>query len=607
MEDRLGTRSRTIEGAFGVKYLILPAAECSPEEREAAKGDPMVASDLLAAMRDPGGNARATIAEVLSNADSADPLGMHRLDDLELLRLLQHAIERGEFVVARLTRPTVSHFASSPRKEPPAPPPRRAPVSNRLVIRFVDEIGVAIPGAKVNIAHAGQVSGRTTDGSGVARVDDAVVSSGVATLPELGGVRNALKPRWGQVRAGRVLDESSGFTIWELDDSPPPFGVAAGKIQVVSIQPRVVRARLIGPFFETAKSFLLPATLDAMRSVVSLQRSLNTKRLLVVGHTDTTGTPAYNDRLSLERAKAVNDYLTNNVDGWLAWYGSDKPDEKRWGKREDLLMIGAMPDVSSRDGTVSAVRWYQRTRGLAVDGVAGADTRRALVSEYMAIEGTTLAAGTDVVTHGCGENFPAEPTADGVADSENRRVEVFLFDRVLGVQPQAPGENSKPGSKVYPEWVRRARRTETYAPGSVPYQFIYALPWAPDAPWSDDAIFRILSADGSQRCDFTKSDGESVDGYLAFTFADSRPGVRYRGIIVDHDDTTIELFGPAEIWRLQDPSDPCSDLPLPDPRLDDTESSADSLDLPPIEGADPDLDASALAAAASGGPFTETA
>ena len=53
--------------------------------------------------------------------------------------------------------------------------------------------------------------------------------------------------------------------------------------------------------------------------------------LLVVGHTDTTGEPEYNDRLSLERAEATNAYLTDDVDAWLTWYGTDRPPEKRWG------------------------------------------------------------------------------------------------------------------------------------------------------------------------------------------------------------------------------------------------------------------------------------
>jgi hypothetical protein len=46
-----------------------------------------------------------------------------------------------------------------------------------------------------------------------------------------------------------------------------------------------------------------------------------------------------------------------------------------------------------------------------------------------------------------------------VADPDNRRVEVFFFDGVLGVQPPPPGDNSRPGSAEYPEWVKRAKRT----------------------------------------------------------------------------------------------------------------------------------------------------
>jgi hypothetical protein len=177
---------------------------------------------------------------------------------------------------------------------------------------------------------------------------------------------------------------------------------------------------------------------------------------LLVGHTDTAGSPGYNDKLSLERADAMAAYLTGDVDAWFAFYGSSIADEKRWGKREDLAMIDALPDAATRDPTEAPVTFFQRTRGLTVDGIAGTETRHALIGEYMALEGTTLDPGVSITTHGCGENFPRDPTGDGVDDPDNRRVEIFLFDAGLGVQPAPPGKNSAKGSPQHPEWVARA-------------------------------------------------------------------------------------------------------------------------------------------------------
>jgi len=45
--------------------------------------------------------------------------------------------------------------------------------------------------------------------------------------------------------------------------------------------------------------------------------------------------------------------------------------DKRWGGNEDQKMISALPDFPTRPAGESPVRWFQRTRGLTVDGAAG--------------------------------------------------------------------------------------------------------------------------------------------------------------------------------------------------------------------------------------------
>jgi hypothetical protein len=68
-------------------------------------------------------------------------------------------------------------------------------------------------------------------------------------------------------------------------------------------------------------------------------------------------------------------------------------------------------------GTRNAVRRFQSDNGLAA-GPINPDTRRALIEEYMATDGTTLPEGTTVVIHGCGESHPSVATADSVALAE---------------------------------------------------------------------------------------------------------------------------------------------------------------------------------------------
>jgi hypothetical protein len=105
--------------------------------------------------------------------------------------------------------------------------------------------------------------------------------------------------------------------------------------------------------------------------------------------------------------------------------------------------------------------------------------------------------------------------------------------------------------------------------------FVYGLPWGIDAPWSDSAVLRIVSEDGTQKHDFQKSDGESVDDFVVFTFTEAKPDVLYRGKVVDGD-LVFDLFGSVELWRLQDPSDPCTCLPLPDDSDSGDSDSGDS-------------------------------
>lgn len=103
--------------------------------------------------------------------------------------------------------------------------------------------------------------------------------------------------------------------------------------------------------------------------------------------------------------------------------------------------------------TQDAVRRFQTERALTVDGVPGPETRRALITDYMAIDGTSLPAGTEIARHGCGEHHPAVPTGDEVDEPSNRRVEVFFFEGPIAPRPQPRCPH--PGCPEYPEWLRQ--------------------------------------------------------------------------------------------------------------------------------------------------------
>jgi outer membrane protein OmpA-like peptidoglycan-associated protein len=437
---------------------------------------------------------------------------------------LRRAFEDGTFVATEVSlfeqttraKDEGVHGQATKIEPPLPPPPPRRPVALpktlfSFAVRFVDELGSAISGVELTFVHGGAKDNGTTDGNGVARLEDSPVRTASVKVVDSKALRKALKPQWDQVRGGRKwLDETQGVTVARLmGDNLPSFDLVADKLRIVSVQPYVARARLIGGFFDTNKTFILPVGLDGIRGIVRMYAELPRSKMLIVGHTDTAGKPSYNDVLSLERAESLKDYLTDNVDGWLKWYADGVSEAKRWGTIEDRKMIATLPDASSREKTETPVRWFQRTRGLTVDGNAGPETRKTLIKEYMALDGTSLPGGIEVVAHGCGENFPRDATGDEVEDPDNRRTEVYFFDEVLGIQPPPSGKNSAKGSPEYPEWVRRSQRTDDFGGKDT---FDIRLVSADGHP-IPEATYVIQFADGSSRGGTLNGDGHAtIDG-----------------------------------------------------------------------------------------------
>lgn len=316
------------------------------------------------------------------------------------------------------------------------------------------------------------------------------------------------------------------------------------QVRLIGAVPRSTLARL-QMFFNTNKTFLLPTALPAVRKLRRLYRDNAPCKLLVVGHADTRGGPAYNDKLSLERAKATIAYLKDDVDAWLAFYG-DSDTKKCWGKSEDHLMIMSLPDFVDKPKGENEVRFFQRTRGLQVDGTAGDETRRALIEEYMALDGASLAdfvGEIDAIAHGCGENFPlddsgenldAEP-ADEKRDQIDRRVELYFFDSEFGVTPPPPGDNSGPGAIEYPLWRKRVTEVVELRAGDLDGPAVTFVELS-------DAHFRLDSAvvlPEGERPDATGAHGALTSVGLFATvlrFNEEHPG--HSLFIAGHTDTS---------------------------------------------------------------------
>ncbi|HEY6722753.1 MAG TPA: OmpA family protein [Polyangiaceae bacterium] len=262
-----------------------------------------------------------------------------------------------------------------------------------------------------------------------------------------------------------IREFRSPLVVLESTDPEP-------EVRLVGGYRSVELARVRGMLFDTNKSFILNGAIRDMKKIRAVYERNNPSELLIVGHTDTTAQPDINDPLSVERAESVRAYLEDDVDAWLGKFGEHQPVSKRWGDREILQMIEALPDAETRDAEQEPIRWFQARRRLKVDGIAGEQTRRQLIFEYMRLDGTTLKDNPDfdirITTHGCGENFPLDETGEALdeaalneqEDQLDRRVELLFFDREFGIDPPPPGRNSPKGSTQYLQWRKRAKAAE---------------------------------------------------------------------------------------------------------------------------------------------------
>jgi outer membrane protein OmpA-like peptidoglycan-associated protein len=382
--------------------------------------------------------------------------------------------------------------ATSKAGQPAAEP--TPPEKTWFEVTVVDEVAKPIAGVAVTFAIQGANHPAVTDGSGKARIDNVEGDVATVTFADADAIRRKAKPLWDTIRPGEWVRQSTEehtdvvlLTGEELD----PVHVAPATPWKVSIQPRVILARLFGMNFDLNKCFLLPMAISSLKEIKETYDENPDTKLLVVGHTDTTGDPSYNEDLSLDRAKIMVAYLKDQPDPWLKWYDEATGEKHHWGEPEDTMMIDTVALSAGETIDEEPVAWYQKWHNRKVagggssqpgqaslkeDGKIGPNTRRQLILDYMDEDGTSLASDIEPEIHGCGEYFPLDMSlenldqmpADEKDDITDRRVEFFFFDNrnhLLGIQPPPKGKQSKRGSPEYPEWRRRARETYDFIAG----------------------------------------------------------------------------------------------------------------------------------------------
>jgi type VI secretion system secreted protein Hcp len=388
-------------------------------------------------------------------------------------------------------------------------PPRRpapAPAMERFAVEVLNAGGKPVSDLSVTFDSAGSREGACTNARGIAHFigpAGAPTSVSITSPKQLRDILDRQAP-------AAPVDPPASAVIQALAGPLSPVSLKPGISTKLVITREVRRVRLVGMFFDADKCFLRPSAMVGIRGIKDKYDEHPKSNLLIVGHTDASGKDDHNLKLSLERANAVAAFLTDDVDAWAAHF-SDESERvsKTWATTEVQAMLSALPEgetpflssdaVDGIDGsqTKAAVRQFQEAKGLAVDGIAGPITRKALITDYMAIEETSLPDGITLTTHGCGENFPVADTGDGERNPEDRRVETFFFDGPI--TPAPPRKTSKKGSAEYPAWLAQLTETVDLSVGDgelfATAQFVAELQVGPDA--SDAAAAGSIPIDES--------------------------------------------------------------------------------------------------------------
>ncbi len=140
--------------------------------------------------------------------------------------------------------------------------------------------------------------------------------------------------------------------------------------------------------FDFDSSFVRPEAALEMAAFADLRVTHAGAPASIFGHADPVGDDDYNKTLSGRRAIAVYSLLVRDAARWETLY-SNKLGGDVWGVgaiQWMLFTVGFDPGlVDGKMGGVTrqAVKDFQTSKGLSVDGDPGSDTRKALFADYM--------------------------------------------------------------------------------------------------------------------------------------------------------------------------------------------------------------------------------
>jgi peptidoglycan hydrolase-like protein with peptidoglycan-binding domain/flagellar motor protein MotB len=253
--------------------------------------------------------------------------------------------------------------------------------------------------------------------------------------------------------------EPGGYSLNATVLDPAMVGTASTTVRpgqtttvTITLQPGTVIAQAFVVSFRYDSSFVEPCARPVLRQIAARAAANPAEKMLIVGHTDKSGSAAYNQALGERRARAVFAYVTfgraeqESVDEWTALRrprtaGQTTSVNDGWDVREYQHMLqdlGFYPgSVDGRDGplTQEAVRAFRCSVGLP-PGTMDDPAWDKLIRRYLGQDGIAVpdasffpnCPGEILKWVACGEEAPLptpQPTR-ATAHRPYRRVEVLF-------------------------------------------------------------------------------------------------------------------------------------------------------------------------------------
>ena len=348
------------------------------------------------------------------------------------------------------------------RKAPEPPVIADAPVDERASTWFeltvLDEVGTPIEGLEIVFRIDGKRRVVSTDGSGVARVDDVFQSFTTAAPRSAEAVREKMKPRWTEPRTPKRFEDPS-IEVRELDDDiTATLSLESEKPFTLVIAPYFRCHEIPGAHFTFGRSFVRSDALTGLAAIAEDLLDDDGCKAMIFGHTDLAGDERVNKELSERRARALHALFTHDHAAWMQLW-SGKGDGKHWREKwrldEAQHMLNALgvtddagrklPEHGKRDAsTKQGIHRFQagdypdkpaEQAPLARSDYLGDDGLRELFLAYAKritrkpIPASSFADIGGSAFMGCGEFNPLSVAAK---DLESRRAVVFVFDTAAG-------------------------------------------------------------------------------------------------------------------------------------------------------------------------------